>query len=621
MAQEDQPVGAPHRQRALLISGAIVAGAAAFYAGMLVGSSGDIPANTTVLGVQIGGMSQPEAVSVLTREISPLAEEPLVYQAFGSAVDVTPVEAGLSFDPVATVEAASGRLYNPLGMIQRLFGSVEVDPVVVVDESALTTSIEDFTTTIAADPVEPTMHYEDLEPVLTLGTPGRTIDVPAAMEEVADSYLVGPATIALPEVILEPSVNDDEARATQEGLGTIAVSAPVNVEVEDVTAVVEEWAIAEATHYLVEDGELRPQIDGGILHDAVARQLRPVESPGKDATFTINSSNVPVVVPSEVGRGVSDEDLAAAVGAVLGETGDARVTTAVVTVRDPKLTTEDAERLGVIEEISSFTQEVPSVDYMQHNLALAAEYINGTLLLPGEVFSMNDLTENRDPENGYMEGYVIGPGGIFELALGGGLSAATTTVWSAAFFAGLEPVEVRAHSVYISRYVPGLEATVAWDGFDMRFRNDTEYGVFISAYTTPTTMTVAMYSTKRYSLIDAEVGNRYATTKPKTIYNTSDECSPQTGGEGFTIDVDRVFYQGDEEVERETFTTTYVPSPRVVCGPKPRPEPEPEPEPEPTESPSPEPTETEQAQGDEASTAIAAAVRGWTLVSPAGRRL
>ena len=117
------------------------------------------------------------------------------------------------------------------------------------------------------------------------------------------------------------------------------------------------------------------------------------------------------------------------------------------------------------------------------------------------------------------------------------------------------------------------------------------------------------------------MGNRYAVTQPKTIYNTSDECSPQTGGEGFTIDVDRVFYQGDEEVERETFTTTYVPSPRVVCGPKPRPEPEPEPEPEPTESPSPEPTEEQQSDSAEEQDANAAATRAGTLVLPTGRRL
>jgi hypothetical protein len=206
---------------------------------------------------------------------------------------------------------------------------------------------------------------------------------------------------------------------------------------------------------------------------------------------------------------------------------------------------------------------------MVHNLALAAEYINGTLLMPGDVFSMNDTTENRDPVDGYMEGYVIGPGGVFAKALGGGLSAATTTMWSAAFYAGLEPVEVRAHSIYISRYVPGLEATVAWDYFDMKFKNTMPTAVFITASTTSTTMTVTMYGTKQYTDIKAEVGNRYNVTDFRTIYNTADNCAAQSGGVGFTIDVDRVFYDGDTEVDRETFTTRYSPAPKVVCGPDP----------------------------------------------------
>ena len=267
--------------------------------------------------------------------------------------------------------------------------------------------------------------------------------------------------------------------------------------------------------------------------------------------------------------------------------------------------------LGVIEEISSFTQQVNYAEYMAHNLALASEYINGTLLLPGEVFSMNKTTENRDPENGYMEGWVIGPGGIFQKALGGGLSAATTTVWSAAFYAGLEPVEVQAHSIYISRYVPGLEATIAWDGFDMKFRNNTPYGVFITAESNETSMTVRMYSTKMYTTIDAEVGERYGITPNRKIYNESSQCSAQTGGPGFTIDVDRVFYEGDVEVERQTFTTTYRPAPQVVCGAKPDKDKDkdedggdPSPEPSPSGDPTSEPTESVEEP------AQAASVRG-----------
>ncbi|MGA1597126.1 MAG: hypothetical protein ACO4AG_10910, partial [Candidatus Nanopelagicales bacterium] len=88
-------------------------------------------------------------------------------------------------------------------------------------------------------------------------------------------------------------------------------------------------------------------------------------------------------------------------------------------------------------------------------------------------------------------------------------------------------------------------------------------------------------------------------TSNNKIYNESSTCSAQTGGPGFTIDVDRIFYEGDVEVRRETFTTTYRPAPQVVCGKKPDKNKDKDkdkedggdPAPEPTDAPTEEPTE------------------------------
>jgi vancomycin resistance protein YoaR len=616
--EESSPAAAGSSRRGpLLVAAGVVAGALAFYLGMILGSSTDVPANTTVLGVQIGGMSRAEAVGTLEETLTPVSLAPIGIGAFDTSEEINPSDAGMSFDPIATVDAAEGRLLNPFALVMRLFGPREVDPVVTIDDAELGEQIDAFADLIRSEAVEPTVYYEDMTPVLTPAEDGRDIDIPAAVEVVADAYMTTLGPVELPEVILEPAVNNDEAREFVEGPATIAVSAPVTIQVEDISPQVPAEAIAEATHYLVEGDSLAPQIDGAILHESIARDLKPVETPGNNATFEIDSNNVPVVVPSRVGRGVSDGVLAAAVSTAMFEEGDARVSSAPVTVRDPVLTTADALELGVVEEISSFTQQVNYAEYLAHNLALASEYINGTLLLPGEVFSMNKTTENRDPENGYMQGWVIGPGGIFRQALGGGLSAATTTVWSAAFYAGLEPVEVQAHSVYISRYVPGLEATVAWDAFDMKFRNDTPYGVFITAESDSTSMTVRMYSTKTYTKIDAEVGERRFITPNKKIYNESSTCSAQTGGPGFTIDVDRVFYEGDVEVKRQTFTTTYRPAPQVVCGPKPekdkdkdRDEEGGDPSPSPSGSEAPAPSPTAEGPAEVASAAVRGPIRG-----------
>lgn len=120
--------------------------------------------------------------------------------------------------------------------------------------------------------------------------------------------------------------------------------------------------------------------------------------------------------------------------------------------------------------------------------------MNCTLLMPGETFSLNDVIKERTEKNGYTEGFVVGAGGVFDEQPGGGVSTAATTAWTVAFYAGMERVQTVAHSIYISRYKPGLEATVAWGIFDMKFRNDTPNAVFITSGITNGSVTVSLWA-------------------------------------------------------------------------------------------------------------------------------
>ena len=106
------------------------------------------------------------------------------------------------------------------------------------------------------------------------------------------------------------------------------------------------------------------------------------------------------------------------------------------------------------------------------------------MLKPGETFSLNDTVGERTGENGFTKGFIISDG-IFKEDLGGGVSQMATTTFNATFFAGLEDVEHKPHSFYIDRYPVGREATVAWGAVDLRFKNDTPYGVLIHATVQP----------------------------------------------------------------------------------------------------------------------------------------
>jgi vancomycin resistance protein YoaR len=233
----------------------------------------------------------------------------------------------------------------------------------------------------------------------------------------------------------------------------------------------------------------------------------------------------------------------------------------------------------VVERLGGFRQAFPYAAYRVQNIGQAARYINNTLLMPGETFSLNDTIKERTPANGYTKGFVVGPGGVFAEDLGGGVSASATTMWSAAFYSGLQRVYTQAHSIWIPRYRPGLEATVAWGSFDMKFRNDTKHAVLIKTIMRNTSLTVNMYGTKVYDKIRAVSGPRENVRAYKTIYNDEKGCLAQSGSPGFSIVVTRVFYQDGEVVKREPIKTVYRPSPRVVCGTDPKDKPKPSPTP------------------------------------------
>jgi vancomycin resistance protein YoaR len=315
---------------------------------------------------------------------------------------------------------------------------------------------------------------------------------------------------------------------------------------------------------------LEPQLDDQVLLDALAPRMRKIALAPKDASFRI-VGGTPRVVPSKNGVTFDPDDVTGPFLRLVTKTGADRVLPVKSVTAKPEFTTADARRLGVKERVSAFTTNFPYAEYRNVNLSRAAELLNGTVLEPGETFSLNKTVGERTPANGFTKGFVISDG-IFKEDFGGGVSQVATTTFNAAFFAGLEDVEHKPHSFYIDRYPVGREATVAWGSVDLKFKNTTPYGVYIAAdvdASSPSTqgaMHVAMYSTKYWD-IKAEQSERYNVTSPKTRRLSGPKCVPNQGYGGFDIDVFRLFYRAGSTTldHRETMHTHYTPSDSVVC--------------------------------------------------------
>ena len=124
--------------------------------------------------------------------------------------------------------------------------------------------------------------------------------------------------------------------------------------------------------------------------------------------------------------------------------------------------------MGITGVVASYTTTYGGTPGRLNNVQLVAQLIDGTLIAPGATFSFNDTTGERTADKGFQEAPVI-INGELQNGLGGGVCQVSTTVFNAAYEAGL-PITARTnHALYISHYPLGRDATVNYPDLDMRF--------------------------------------------------------------------------------------------------------------------------------------------------------
>jgi vancomycin resistance protein YoaR len=542
----------------LLLTGLAVFLLAYIIAAITAGSG--VPRGTTVLGVNIGGMSRTEAVQTLRAELPARLPARIQVTAADKQIGVKTSDAGLAVDYVATVSAAGTSSLNPIAIIKKLTSDTSVDPVVTTTGDGMQKTVARIAKQVRQKPSEGAIDFGDGTPRPIEPKPGRELDAAGTRTVLRAAYGDGTSRVEVPVKVAPPSVDAAEVQRAMEQFGRPAVDSSVTLQVAGHPLDVPVPTFAPYLSTRPVKGELTLVMDGAGLRDALARRLAPYEERAQNASFRIVGGK-PQVVPAVSGREVAPAELAAAVVAVLPKSAD-RVASVTPQRADPEITTEEARQLGVTEKISSWTTNFPFAAYRAHNISRASRYLNGALVLPNKEFSFNQRIGERTAARGFVAGVIIGGGGSFDKDLGGGVSAVATTTFNAIFYAGLRDLEHHPHSFWIPRYPKGTEATVFWGSKDLRFLNDSGNGVFITASSTNTSVTVTFWGTKKYSISRIEGPER--NVKPYDRLKR-DRCVPQEGMRGFDITTWRVFSQNGHEVRREQFNTHYVPADEITC--------------------------------------------------------
>ena len=568
--------------------------------------AGEALPGTFVAGTDVGGLGRDD-VRVAVQDLVEARQTATVdVTAAGQSFSFTPGTEGFAGDVDATVDAAlaagrDGILGFP-GHITATFGDerevelqgapIEAAIARFVDRVAGEVDQELFVGAVRVDP-------ETLEVDARAPRDEVVLDVDASVA--ALTAVIGdpdPPPVEFPAEITAPptdqaALDDAVARAQR------AVSDSLVLTANGGAAVLSPSEIATVLRTREQDGRLTLVANRKALAEVIAPDLPAVEVQPTDATFRVNAglttfddqgsvtwSPRPAdvgVVPSQTGELYDPKVAAAQVGPLLD--GGVREAELELPTAEADLTTAEAEALNVNQLIGTFTTYHSCCQNRVTNIQRIADIVRGEVLEPGETFSINDHVGQRTRAKGFVADGVIIRGELEE-QVGGGISQFATTMYNAAFFAGIPILEHSAHSLYISRYPLGREATLNYGTIDLRIENDTSNGIYIHTSYTDESITVSLFGNNGGRQVTANMGQPYdyrdfdTRTRGTAELYEGQQRVVQEGADGYKVTVQRVIRGGGMD-RTENIVTTYSPKPRVVeYGTRPRPAPPPPPPPQ-----------------------------------------
>ncbi len=540
----------------LAVLGLAIAGAGA----LVVVRSGEALPDTTVAGTDVGGLGRADLRTRLTGLAEARTSGVLEVVHEEVRIPVERADVTLDIDLDATVEQAlaAGRrdgLDRVLGPLLGRGRPVELSTA--VETGPLQKVITDVAAQIDRDPFAGTIAVEGTEVTADPPLTGRVLDREQAGEDLAEAVLSGQrAPLELPVQVQDPGTTPAQLEAVAEQ-ARAALAAPYRLTSPQAVLEVGPTELGPALRAEQVEGALVLSADRELLTKLVtakAKRLnqRPVSAgftvagdpPTVDTQGNLTFSPQPASVsvqPGQPGLSVQVEPAVEALVGLLGTT--TREAPLPVEVVPPDLDAAGASSAGLNTLMGTFTTYFTAGQPRAANIRRIASVLDGTYIAAGERVSLNEVAGPRTTAKGYVADGAIIDGELVDV-VGGGVSQFATTMFNAAFFAGLPIEQHQPHSFYISRYPAGRESTVNFGSIDVRVRNDTGNGMLLKASTTPGSVTVSFYG---------DNGGRAVTS-------TTGPREPRSGG-GFTINVTRTIAGGDGRGERRVFRTVYNPPP------------------------------------------------------------
>jgi len=537
---------------------------------------GRVGDGVTVAGLELQGQTGAAARETLAGELVPRVSTVQLQTGAGEPLTLTLAQLGMSVDVPASARAAlaRGRHRLPLGLEVWLpGGGGDVAPLVRVNAVAYQQGLEAVRAAVDAPARDARLDISaDGDGVTVVPSrDGATADAVALARAVEQSVVRGEAYAGpVPMKAVPPRVStaDAEARA---GVAAMYLARPVTLRYRARTVVLSPRQMAGMLSVNTRaDADTYPLTFRNARAAARLHELFSwAETPPVNALIKVYPEGGITVTPSKVGEildmNVLLEDLD---DAALG--GGLRSVFVALKPAMPTLTSDDVETMGLAALGAQFvTYFDPRNTTRAGNIALAAKLVDGSVVEPGQTFSLNAAMGPRTINRGFDYAPVIAADGVLRQGVGGGICQYATTLFNAVLLAGLPIVEREAHSLYISHYPIGRDATVAWGAIDFKFSNDTGKALLIRSWVQGGRLTVAIVG-KTGREATFKTGPFYDSRKPdhgrsdpRVIYDA--DLGPgvvrwERGIDGHSVKVERTVRDAKGALLfRDTFTSHYEP--------------------------------------------------------------
>ncbi len=525
-------------------------------------------------GVDVGGLTPGHAVALLERRWHEVENVPVEFRVGSQSWRLSARLLGVQPDWRGAVAAVrrQGEGFGPFRGFRRLdlrFFGADIQPPTQVYNAALQYELSRIASEIDTPHRDASIVLRGLSPDVVPGRAGHMLERSAAAATVVR------ALASLSRQPVDLPVRLDPPRVTANDLTVIAaevktaVSAPIQLTLGGTTWKITRARIASLLE-LPADGRRDLRIGGAGANRWFTKLENHVNQPPRDASWSISPHGV-TVVPDQDGFSLDvPQSAQALLHAALVTDPTLRMATLVVQRVHASRSTAQAQAMHIRALVSSYTTLYGGDSNRIHNVQLVARLIDGHVIAPGATFSFNQATGARTAQKGFLTAPVI-INGELQTGLGGGVCQVSTTVFNAAYEAGL-PITARTnHALYISHYPQGRDATVNYPDVDLKFVNDTGHWLLLRTWVGPSSLTVALYGTPTHRRVVSDVAPLVVAGKPPVEYipdptlPSGERVIQDAGDPARTTSVRRRVYTADGKLLYDNvFYSSYRSQPEVV---------------------------------------------------------